>query len=148
LTILRPLLGVYFASEVTSCSEIKPRRATAGTADLIRPRALLTKLSAGKTTQAYLTDESVFSQGDAADAVFYIQSGKEAVIAILPHSSFFGEGCLAGQPLRMSTASTDQKSTIVRIEKSAMVAMLHPKPEFAEGFLTYLPSRNVRIGSR
>ncbi len=120
------------------------------------PRLLLTKLSAGKSSREYLAEEAVFSQGDAADAVFYIQSGrvkltvvsksgKEAVIAILPHSSFFGEGCLAGQPLRMATASADQKSTIVRIEKQAMTALLHQEPEFAEGFLAYLLSRNIRM---
>jgi CRP-like cAMP-binding protein len=120
------------------------------------PRLLLTKLSAGKTSQAYLAEESVFSQGDAADAVFYIQSGKvkltvvsktgkEAVVAILPQASFFGEGCLTGQPLRMATASADQKSSIVRVEKRAMDALLHQEPEFAERFLAYLLSRNNRM---
>jgi CRP-like cAMP-binding protein len=124
--------------------------------DSFDPRLLLTKLSVGKTTRAYLADESVFSQGDAADAVFYIQrgkvkltvvskSGKEAVVAILPESSFFGEGCLAGQPLRMATACTIQPSTIIRIEKQAMVALLHRDPEFAERFLAYLLSRNIRM---
>ena len=120
------------------------------------PHLLLTKLSAGKSTQVYLAEESVFSQGAAADAVFYIQSGKvkltvvsktgkEAVVAILPKASFFGEGCLAGQPLRMATASADQKSIIVRVEKRAMVALLHQEPEFAEQFLAYLLSRNIRM---
>jgi CRP-like cAMP-binding protein len=122
------------------------------------PHLLLTKLSVGKSTQAYLAGESVYSQGDAADAVFYIQngrvkltvvskSGKEAVVAILPAGSFFGEGCLAGQPLRMATASIDQKSTIVRVERRAMVATLHEEPEFAERFLAYLLTRNVRMES-
>jgi CRP-like cAMP-binding protein len=120
------------------------------------PRLLLTKLSAGKTSHEYQADESVFMQGDAADAVFYIQSGKvkltvvsksgkEAVVAILLEGSFFGEGCLAGQPLRMATASADQNSTIVRIEKRAMIALLHQEPEFAERFLAYLLSRNIRM---
>jgi CRP/FNR family transcriptional regulator, cyclic AMP receptor protein len=120
------------------------------------PHILLTKLSTGKTTQAYLADEVIFSQGETADAVFYIQygkvkltvvskSGKEAVVAILPQASFFGEGCLAGQPLRMATAKADQKSTIVRIEKSAMVALIHQEPEFAERFLAYLLARNIRM---
>jgi CRP-like cAMP-binding protein len=124
--------------------------------DSFDPRLLLTKLSAGKTTQAYLAEESVFSQGDAADAVFYIQSGrvkltvvsktgKEAVVAILQESSFFGEGCLAGQTLRMATASVVERSTIVRVEKRAMVALLHQEPEFAERFLAYLLSRNIRM---
>jgi CRP-like cAMP-binding protein len=122
------------------------------------PHLLLTKLSTGKSTQTYLPAEPVFSQGDAADAVFYIQSGrvkltvvsksgKEAVVAILPEGSFFGEGCLAGQPLRMATASADQKSTIVRVEQRAMVATLHQNPEFAERFLAYLLTRNVRMES-
>ena len=123
-----------------------------------QPHLLLTKLSTGKSSQAYLAEESIFSQRDAADAVFYIQSGrvkltvvsksgKEAVVAILPEGGFFGEGCLAGQPLRMATASADQKSTIVRVEKRAMVAMLHQEPEFAERFLAYLLTRNVRMES-
>jgi CRP-like cAMP-binding protein len=127
-------------------------------ASSFEPHLLLTKLSTGKSSQAYLAEESIFSQGDAADAVFYIQSGrvkltvvsksgKEAVVAILPEGSFFGEGCLAGQPVRMATASADQKSTIVRVEKRAMVAMLHQEPEFAERFLAYLLTRNVRMES-
>ena len=120
------------------------------------PRLLLTRLSVGKTTRAYLAEESVFAQGDPADAVFYLQSGKvkltvvsksgkEAVVAILPEASFFGEGCLAGQPLRMAAASTVQPSTMIRVEKQAMVALLHHDTEFAEGFLAYLLSRNIRM---
>jgi CRP-like cAMP-binding protein len=120
------------------------------------PRAFLLKLSIGKSEQEYQDDESVFSQGDAADAVFYLQSGKvkltavsthgkEAVVAILPEASFFGEGCLAGQPLRMAAASTVERSTIIRVEKRVMVGLLHKEPEFAERFLGYLLSRNIRM---
>jgi CRP/FNR family cyclic AMP-dependent transcriptional regulator len=120
------------------------------------PRLILTKLSVGKSTQDYQSNESVFSQGDAADAVFYIQSGKvkltvvskrgkEAVVAILPEASFFGEGCLAGQPNRMSTARTVRRSSIVRVEKSAMLHMLHREPDFAERFLAYVLLRNIRM---
>jgi CRP/FNR family cyclic AMP-dependent transcriptional regulator len=120
------------------------------------PRLLLTKLSAGKTSRAYQANESVFSQGDTADAVFYLQSGKvkitvvsksgkEAVVAILPENSFFGEGCLAGQPLRTATASTVEASAILRVEKQAMIALLHRDTEFAERFLAYLLSRNIRM---
>lgn len=120
------------------------------------PRAFLTKLSLGKTKQEYKDGESVFSQGDAADAVFYIQSGKvkltvvskrgkEAVVAILLESSFFGEGCLASQQFRMSTASIIERSTIIRVEKPVMLGLLHKEPEFAERFLAYLLSRNVRM---
>jgi CRP-like cAMP-binding protein len=90
------------------------------------PRAFLAKLTTGKSKQEYQDGESVFSQGDAADAVFYLQSGKvkltvvskhgkEAVVAILPEASFFGEGCLAGQPIRMATARTVERSTIIRV---------------------------------
>jgi CRP/FNR family transcriptional regulator, cyclic AMP receptor protein len=129
--------------------------ASCGTATF-DPHILLARLSAGKTSQEYKANESIFSQGDAADAVFYIesgkvkltavsQSGKEAVVAILPEVSFFGEGCLAGQPLRMSRASTVQRSTIIRVEKHVMLAMLHRQPEFAERFLAYLLSRNIRM---
>jgi CRP/FNR family cyclic AMP-dependent transcriptional regulator len=88
--------------------------------------------------------------------VFYIQSGKvkltvvstrgkEAVIGVLERESFFGEGCLASQPLRMSTASAIQPSSITRVARSAMVRLLHREPEFAEHFTAYLLSRNVRI---
>lgn len=117
---------------------------------------LSTKLLAGKQRREYLTGESIFSQGDLANAVFYIQSGKvkltvasmsgkEAVIAHLPETSFFGEGSLAGQPLRVSSAIALQSSTIVRVEKTAMLDLLHREPEFAEQFLAHALSRNIRM---
>jgi CRP/FNR family cyclic AMP-dependent transcriptional regulator len=120
------------------------------------PKAFLTRIEDGKTTREYRKDQVVFSQGDAADAVFYVQSGKvqltvvstrgkEAVIGVLERGSFFGEGCLAAQPLRMSTASAIQPSTVIRVGRSTMVRVLHQEPEFAELFTAYLLSRNVRI---
>ncbi|HLZ32897.1 MAG TPA: Crp/Fnr family transcriptional regulator [Nitrospira sp.] len=120
------------------------------------PRTFLTKLETGKSTQEYRANQSVFSQGDAADSVYYIQSGKvklavvskrgkEAVIAILPEGSFFGESCLAGQLLRMSTASAVQHSKIMRVEKPVMLNLLHQEPEFAERFLVHLLTRNIRM---
>jgi CRP/FNR family cyclic AMP-dependent transcriptional regulator len=120
------------------------------------PKAFLTRIETGKTTRAYRNKQVVFSQGNPADAVFYIESGKvkltvvstrgkEAVIGVLERGSFFGEGCLAGQPLRMSTASAIQPSSIIRVDRRTMVRMLHQEPEFGELFLTYLLSRNVRI---
>jgi CRP-like cAMP-binding protein len=120
------------------------------------PRALLKKLSVGKSSREYTVDESIFSQGEKADAVFYLQSGKikltvvsktgkEAVIAILLQDCFFGEGCLAGQPLRMATASAELKSTIIRVDKHKMLELLHQDPEFAERFLAYLLTRNIRM---
>jgi CRP-like cAMP-binding protein len=120
------------------------------------PRVLLTKVKSDRRSETYRTKQAVFTQGDAADAVFYLQSGKvkltvlsthgkEAVIAILERGDFFGEGCLASQPLRMSTANAMQPSTIIRVDKAAMVALLHREPDFAEHFIAYLLSRNVRI---
>ncbi len=120
------------------------------------PSAFLTRIDDGKTTRSYRNKQVVFSQGDAADAVFFIESGrvkltvvstrgKEAVVGVLEKGSFFGEGCLAAQPLRMSTASAIQSTCLTRLGKSSMVAMLHREPEFAESFTAYLLSRNVRI---
>jgi len=120
------------------------------------PRIFLQRLGGRKSSQEYKTDDPVFSQGDAADAVFYIQTGKvkltvvskrgkEAVVAILPEASFFGEGCLAGQPLRMSTAHSVMRSSIIRVDKSAMLEILHEEPAFAEGFLAYVLARNIRM---
>jgi CRP-like cAMP-binding protein len=98
----------------------------------------------------------MFSQGDPADAVFYIQrgkvkltvvsmSGKEAVIAYLPTASFFGEASLAGEPLRVSSAYALESSTIVRIEKTVMLDLLRREPEFARQFRAYLLSRSIRM---
>ena len=120
------------------------------------PNAFLAGIENGKTTREYSDKQVVFSQGDAADAVFYIQSGKvqltvvsprgrEAVVGVLERGSFFGEGCLTAQPLRVSTASATQPSSIIRVGKSTMVSLLHREPEFAELFTAYLLSRNVRI---
>jgi CRP-like cAMP-binding protein len=120
------------------------------------PQILLTRIVTGKSVREYQTDDSIFSQGDQADAVFYIQtgkvkltvvstSGKEAVIAYLPEKSFFGEGSIAGQQLRISTASALQSCTIVRIEKIVMLGLLTREPEFSGQFLTHMLSRNVRM---
>ena len=120
------------------------------------PASFVTRVGNGKTTREYRTKQVVFSQGDPADAVFFLQSGevklsvvsargKEAVIGVLEEGSFFGEGCLAGQPLRMSSASAIRPSTIVRVGRSTMVRLLHREPEFAELFTAYLLSRNARI---
>ncbi|WP_447980270.1 Crp/Fnr family transcriptional regulator [Candidatus Nitrospira bockiana] len=120
------------------------------------PKTFLAKVGSGKTILKARKNQVLFSQGDAADAIFYIQEGKvkltvvsqqgkEAVIAILERASFFGEACLAGQLLRVATATALEESTLVRIEKTAMIAVLHQEPSFAELFLAYLLSRNIRI---
>jgi CRP/FNR family transcriptional regulator, cyclic AMP receptor protein len=120
------------------------------------PALVIARLVAGKSSREYQLDETIFSQGEPANAVFYIetgnvkltvvsQAGKEAVVAVLCEGSFFGEGCLAGQLVRISTARTVALSTIIRVEKPVMLGLLHREPEFAERFLAYLLSRNIRM---
>jgi len=114
------------------------------------------KIGSGKTLCKAENKQIIFSQGDAADAVFYIQKGKvkltvvsqqgkEAVVAILEPASFFGEACLAGETVRMATASSLEDTTILRIEKRAMIDVLHQQPAFSELFMRYVLSRNIRI---
>jgi CRP/FNR family transcriptional regulator, cyclic AMP receptor protein len=135
----------------------KIRRPAAGTrATSFNPQSFLAKVGQGKTTLQVPKEHLIFSQGDTADAVFYVrmgrikltvisQHGKEAVIGILEHGSFFGEGCLVEQQTCMATAITLDASTIVRIEKAAMIRALRDESTFSELFTTYLLSRNVRI---
>jgi CRP/FNR family cyclic AMP-dependent transcriptional regulator len=120
------------------------------------PTSFLAKVTAGKSSRHYRPNESVYLQGDDADAVFYLQRGnvrltvvsahdKEAVIGVLGRGAFFGENCLAIQPHRRSTARALGSSTIVRVAKPAMVALLHREPEFAERFTAYVLARSARI---
>ena len=119
-------------------------------------KLFLMKIGSGKTICKAENKQIIFSQGDAADAVFYIQKGKvkltvvsqqgkEAVVAILEPASFFGEACLAGETVRMATASSLEDTTILRIEKRAMIDVLHQQPAFSELFMRYVLSRNIRI---
>ena len=125
-------------------------------APVFDPVAFLSKVSEEKSTTELQTKQVVFRQGDPADAIFYIQKGKikltvlskqgkEAVIAILGKGDFFGEGCLAGQPLRMATATAMSECSVVRMKKGRMVRVLQKEPAFSEMFVTYLLSRNIRI---
>jgi CRP/FNR family cyclic AMP-dependent transcriptional regulator len=120
------------------------------------PQTFLKQVGSGKTTLTCPKKRILFSQGDAADAVFYVQAGrvkltvissqgKEAIVAILEPGAFFGEGCLAGQLVCMATAAAAEKSTVVRIDKQAMIRVLHDEPTFSDLFLAYLLSRNIRI---
>jgi CRP-like cAMP-binding protein len=120
------------------------------------PKAFLARVEKGKTTREHRSRQVVFAQGDPADAVFFLHTGqvkltvvsargKEAVIGILERGSFFGEGCLAGQPVRVATAVTTERSRITRVAKNVMVRLIHREPEFAAVFIAYLLSRNVRI---
>ncbi|HSE59170.1 MAG TPA: Crp/Fnr family transcriptional regulator [Nitrospiraceae bacterium] len=122
----------------------------------LNPQSFLANVGSGKTLLRTRKKDRIFSQGDAAEAVFYIQTGrvkltvvsqhgKEAVVAILETGSFFGEACLAGQLVCMATATSLESSSIVRIDKLTMIDALHSEPAFAELFLSYLLSRNIRI---
>ena len=120
------------------------------------PKIFLAKVGEGKTISKYRKDQIVFSQGEVADAVFYIQQGKikltvvseqgkEAVVAILGPGHFFGEGCLNGHPLRIATTRAVDECVITRLEKATMIATIHNEPDFSELFMTYLLTRNSRI---
>jgi len=117
--------------------------------------ALLPSIDGGKSVFEFTADRIIYRQGDPADAIFYLrrgkvkltvtsQQGKEAIVAILGAGEFFGEGCLAGQPLRVSTAVAVTDCTLARIEKSRMARMLHEQHEISELFVTHLLSRNIR----
>ena len=120
------------------------------------PKTFLAKVGGGKTVTEYHKDQVVFSQGSEADAVFYIQKGKikltvvsergkEAVVGILEPEHFFGEGCLNGHPLRVTTATAIEQTLITRIRKAEMIATLHDQPGFSELFMADLLSWNSRI---
>ena len=133
-----------------------PRFAAQPAATHFDPITFLDRIKDGKATRTYRGRQIVFAQGDPADAVYYLENGqvkltvvsaggKSAVIGMLGPGTFFGEGCLAGQPVRMSTASAVQAAQLVRIDKKTMIGLLHREPEFAELFTAYVLSRNVRI---
>ena len=117
--------------------------------------AVLAGISGGKTAAEYSADRRIFDQGQPADCIFYLrqgkvklsvisQQGKEAIVATLSAGEFLGEGCLAGQPLRMATATTVTDCTLFRIEKPLMLSLLHEKHEISELFVAHLLSRNIR----
>jgi CRP/FNR family transcriptional regulator, cyclic AMP receptor protein len=120
------------------------------------PKSFLAKVGEGRSIGWYRKDQIVFSQGDSADAVYYIQKGKvkltvvseqgkEAVVAILGTNDFLGEGCLTGQALRIATVATMTESVIVRLEKAAIVRVIHQEPAFSEMFIAHLLGRTIRV---
>jgi len=119
------------------------------------PRKFLATIGEGRKVVAYLRKETIFKQGDPADAVFYIQdgkvslsvvskNGKEATLGILRNGDFFGEGSLAGQRLRMGSAEAMTDCEILRIDKKAMMLALHREHTFSDLFVAYLLARNIR----
>ena len=119
-------------------------------------KVFLATVDGGRTASSYRKDAVIFSQGDPADAVFYIQKGKikvavtseqgkEAVVGLLGAGAFFGEGCLIGQPLRLAKATAIVESNVLRVEKAEMIRVLHAEPAFAEVFTAHLLTRNSRV---
>jgi CRP/FNR family transcriptional regulator, cyclic AMP receptor protein len=120
------------------------------------PQVFLAKVNGGRAISNYRKDQIVFRQGDPADGVFYVQSGKakktviseqgkEAVVALLRAGNFFGEGCLAGEALRLSTVSALTNCVIARISKADITRVIHEEPAFAELFIAHLLARNSRV---
>ena len=136
----------------------KTKRVAAGSAGAADPAVirLLDGISEGKRVLISLSGEQLFSQGDRAEAIFFIArgkvkisvvsaGGKEAVVAILGPHNFVGEGALVGQSLRISTATVLEPSSIFRIEKVAMMRALHEQAELSEGFIAALLARNIDL---
>jgi CRP/FNR family cyclic AMP-dependent transcriptional regulator len=120
------------------------------------PKVLLAKVGAGKTILKLHENQHIFTQGDVADSVFYIQKGnvkltvlseqgKEAVVGILEPGQFFGEGCLNGHQLRIATTTAMEECLITSITKEAMIALLHSEPKISEMFIAFLLTRNSRV---
>jgi CRP/FNR family transcriptional regulator, cyclic AMP receptor protein len=119
-------------------------------------KAFLESAGPAKTIVHYAPNEVIFAQGDECQHVLYVQSGgvklsvlsktgKEAVVAMLGPGDFFGEGCLAGQPIRMGSATAIAPSAILRVEKAQMVKLLHRQPDMSDRFITHMLARNIRI---
>ncbi len=119
-------------------------------------KSFLARVGDGRSIGKYRKGQVVFSQGDPGDAVFYIQKGKakltvvseqgkEAVIAILGANEFFGEGCLAGQVQRIATVTIMTDAVIARLEKAAIVRVIHEEPAFSEMFIAHLLGRAIRV---
>jgi CRP-like cAMP-binding protein len=120
------------------------------------PNLFLATIDGGRTLKDYPKEGTIFSQGDPADSVFYIQKGKvkvtvtseqgkQAVVGILGSGEFFGEGCLIGQPLRLATASALTDIEVMRVSKDKMIGTLHAEPALAEMFMAHLLTRNSRV---
>ena len=120
------------------------------------PAVFLETAARGRAISTHPKKQILFAQGEPADSVFYIQKGKvkvtvvseqgkEAVVAILGTAEFFGEGCLAGQVRRIATVMTMTESVIVRMEKAAIVQVIHQEPAFSEMFIAHLLGRGIRV---
>jgi CRP-like cAMP-binding protein len=129
---------------------VKKRRAS------FDPKTFLARVGSGRTQVKFLAGKSIFAQGEPADAVFYLQkgkakvsvlskTGKEAVLALLGPGDFFGEGSLSGQTRRLASVAAMTDCAVTRVEKAAMVRLLHDETKFADMFISYLLQRNSRV---
>jgi CRP/FNR family cyclic AMP-dependent transcriptional regulator len=120
------------------------------------PETVSSVMNGAQSELKFRSQEIVFRQGDSADAVFYVKTGriqltvvsdqgKEGIIALFGPGDFFGEGCVAGQPIRLASAVATTASSISRIEKDAMIRLLHEQHDFSEKFMAFLLSRNIQV---
>jgi len=141
--------------EIASSRKVKPKAKSAQNR-AFDAQAFLDSAGVARKVKELKKAELVYSQGDAANAVIYLQKGgvkltvvnevgKEAVVAILGPGEFFGEGCLAGQPVRMGTAAAITPSTVLVIEKNEMFKVLHQHHALSDRFIAFMVARNIRI---
>jgi CRP/FNR family cyclic AMP-dependent transcriptional regulator len=120
------------------------------------PAVFLETAAKGRVVTTHQTKQVIFAQGDAADSVIYVKSGKvkvtvvsqhgkEAVVAILGADEFLGEGCLIGQPKRLATATAMTECVIMRVEKTEIMRVLHDEPTFSQMFVSHILTRNARV---
>ena len=132
------------------------KRPKTNTKAVFNTQVFLDSVGVARKVTEFKKKETIFSQGDPCGNVFYIQkggvrlsvvneSGKEAVVAVLGPGDFFGEGCLAGQPTRIGTATAIAPTTALVIEKSEMIRVLHSEHEFSDRFISFMLARNIRI---
>jgi len=139
---------VYLAAMVKGLKDVK--------VPVFDAQAFLDSAGVARKVKEFEKKEAIFSQGDPAKNVLYIQkggvrlsvvneTGNEAVVAILGPGDFFGEGCLAGQPIRIGSATAITATTVLVIEKKEMIRVLHVEHAFSDRFITYILSRNIRV---
>jgi CRP/FNR family cyclic AMP-dependent transcriptional regulator len=134
----------------------KKAKGTSSKQEVFDVQAFLDSAGLARKMAEFRKKETIFAQGDPAKNVLYIQkggvrlsvvneTGKEAVVAVLAPGDFFGEGCLAGQPIRIGTATAITPTAVLVIEKKEMIRVLHHEHAFSDRFITYMLSRNIRI---
>lgn len=137
-------------------SPLLPRRSAAAQKSAFDAQEFLDSAGVARKVVEFGKKAAIFSQGDSATHVMYIQqgsvklsvvnaTGKEAVVAVLKSGAFFGEGCLAGQSVRMGSATSNPRTTVLMIDKEEMIRVLHTEHTFSDRFIAYMLSRNIRI---